>query len=224
MGNQIVLTFIYLIAISLLLIFNELTYRRLGIKGEITRKFAHFTATLATIPFPYIFSSHWYVLVLAIIFFIVLFISRNGTQLKSIHDIDRKSFGSYLLPLSIYLAFLFASLLDNKLLFILPILVLAVCDPMAGILGLNLKKNNKNIRIFGFDTKKTILGSGSFFVSCFIISIIALFYNRMLFDIKTFWLALIIATVSTLVELFSWRGTDNLTIPLSVLLMLILFL
>ena len=224
MLNQIVLTFIYLIAIFLLLIFNELTYRSFGVKGEITRKFAHFTATLATIPFPYIFTSHWYVLVLAIIFFIVLFISRNGTQLKSIHDIDRKSFGSYLLPLSIYLAFLFAGLLDNKLLFILPILVLAVCDPMAGILGLNLKKNNQNIRIFGFDTKKTILGSGSFFVSCFIISIIALFYNRMLFDIKTFWLALIIATVSTLVELFSWRGTDNLTIPLSVLLMLVLFL
>jgi dolichol kinase len=44
------------------------------------------------------------------------------------------------------------------------------------------------------------------------------------FDLKTFWLALGIAVVSTLVELFSWRGTDNLLVPMSVLVMLLLFL
>ncbi|MGD9978068.1 MAG: hypothetical protein AB7S54_09055 [Bacteroidales bacterium] len=224
MVNKITLSFFYLIAIALLLIFNELTYRRLGIKGEITRKFAHFTATLATIPFPYIFSSHWYVMVLASIFFLVLFISQRGTQLKSIHDIERKSVGSYLLPLSIYVTFLISNLLGNKFLYILPMLILAICDPMAGILGLNFTKNNHNIKIFGIKTKKTILGSGSFLVSSFIISIIALYFHRVAFDVKTFWLALTIAGVSTLAELFSWRGTDNLSIPLSVVLVLVLLL
>ena len=89
-----------------------------GSKGN-NPKFAHFTATLSTITFPYLFNDHWYVLVLASIFFIVLFISRHGTQLKSIHDIDRKSAGSYLLPLSIYLTFLISIELDNKFLYIL---------------------------------------------------------------------------------------------------------
>jgi dolichol kinase len=46
----------------------------------------------------------------------------------------------------------------------------------------------------------------------------------MSFDLKTFWLAMGIAVVSTLVELFSWRGSDNLFIPMSVLLMLLIFL
>lgn len=224
MVNQVALTFIYLIAISFLLVFNELSYRRLELEGEITRKFAHFTATLSTITFPYLFTDHWYVLVLALIFFNILFISRNGTQLKSIHDINRKSVGSYLLPLAIYLTFLISHLLNNRFLYILPILVLAICDPVAGILGLNLKKNNRNIRIFGYNTKKTVLGSVSFFVSCFIVSVIALYFQRMVFDLKTFWLALCIAAMSAMVELFSWRGTDNLTIPMSVLLMLVLFL
>lgn len=224
MGTQIALTFIVLTGIAALLIFNEMVYRRQEIRGEITRKFAHFTGTLATIIFPYIFNSHWFVLVLALIFFLVLFISRNGIHLRSIHDIDRKSYGSYLLPLSIYLTFLVSFQLDNKFMYILPILVLAVCDPMAGILGLNVKRNNKNIILLGIRTQKTLLGTGSFLVSCFILSLISLYFYYQQFDLKTVGLALGIATLSAAVELISWRGTDNLTIPLSVLLMLILFL
>jgi dolichol kinase len=224
MNNQIAVAILYLFAIALLLIFNELIYRRLGLKGEITRKFAHFTATLSTVTFPYLFTDHWYILLLALVFFIVLFISRNGTQLKSIHDIDRKSAGSYLLPISIYLTFLISNLLDNKILYILPVIILAVCDPMAGILGINLKKSNHNIELFGIKTKKTVLGSGSFLLSSFIICLIALYFNRMVFDFKTFWLSLVIAVVSTLAEMISWRGSDNLFIPISVIAMMILFL
>ncbi len=224
MGNQIVLTVLFLFGIMFLLIFNELVYRRLGPKGEITRKFAHFTGTLSTITFPYLFESHWYVFILAVIFFILLFISRNRTYLKSIHDIDRQSLGSYLLPVSIYLIFLVADLMDNQFLFILPILVLAICDPIAGIMGINLQQYNHKIRIFNLELNKTWLGSLSFFVSCLIISIIALYFNQQSFTLKTFWLAVVVALVSTLTEMFSWRGTDNLLIPMSVLLVLVIML
>ena len=223
-GTQIALTFIFLVAIMFLLIFNELIYRRLGLKGEITRKSAHFTATLSTITFPYLFNDHWYVLALALFFFILLFISRHGTQLKSIHDINRRSFGSYLLPVSIYVTFLISHLYENKFLFILPMLILAICDPIAGILGLNFQNYNHKIRLPGFKSQKTYLGSGAFLFSSFIISIIALFFNRMVFDLKVFWLALGIALASTVVELFSWKGTDNLFIPITVLLMLMIFM
>ena len=224
MTNLIVLSFIYLLGISLLLAFNELNYRRLRVKGEITRKFAHFTSTLATVPFPYIFTSHWYVLVLALIFFAVLFITQNGKQLKSIHDIERKSIGSYLLPLSIYGTFLISCLLQNKFVYILPILILGICDPMAAILGINIKNYNGRIKLFGHKFQKTWLGSGAFLVTSFLISLIALYFYLAVFDLKTFCLALLIAVTSMLGELFSWRGSDNLTIPLSVVLILVLFL
>jgi len=226
MGNQIALTVLFLIAFILLLVFVELIYRRLGLQGEITRKLAHFTATLSTITFPYLFFDHWYVLALAVFFFVLLFVSRHGTQLKSIHDIGRKSVGSYMLPAAIYLTFFVYIKFGEgqKLLFILPMLVLAICDPIAGILGLNMQSYNHKIIVFNKKLKKTWLGSGSFFVSCFIICIIALYFNRMVFDAKTFWLAFFIALVGTLAELISWRGSDNLFVPLSVLLMLILFL
>jgi dolichol kinase len=224
MTNQLALTFIFLVAIFLLLIFNELVYRRLGLKGEITRKFAHFTATLSTVTFPFLFTSHWYILFLAMAFFLLLLISKKGTLLNSIHDIERVSAGSYLLPVAIYITFLISNILNNKFLFILPILILAICDPMAGILGINLKNYNHQIKLFGFNTHKTWLGSGSFLASAFVISVIALYYYQKSFDLKTFWLALGIAVVSTITEMISSKGLDNLFLPLSVAFMLLIFM
>lgn len=224
MINTIILAFVYLLGIGILLIFNELNYRRLKVKGEITRKFAHFTATLATVPFPYIFSSHWYVMILAAIFFAVLFVTQYSKQLNSIHDIERKSIGSYLLPFSIYITFLISCLLHNKFLYILPMLILAVCDPMAAILGMSTKKNNGKIKLFGIKTEKTIIGSLSFLVTSFVISLIALYFHRALFDLKTFWLAVTVAVTGTLAELVGWRGSDNFSIPIGIVIILILFL
>jgi len=224
MENLIVLSFVYLIGIGLLLIFNELVYRRLNPTGEITRKFAHFSSVLATVPFPYIFPSHWYILVLALLFAAVLFITRKGKQLKSIHGVERKSIGSYLLPLSIYITFMIANITDNKFIYILPMLILAISDPMAAILGINIKTYNGRIKIFGKKLDKTWLGSGSFLVSSFVISIIALYFHRRVFDLETFWLAMLIAVVTTFAELISWRGSDNLSIPLSAVAVLVLFL
>lgn len=224
MGNIVVLSLVYLIGISLLLIFNELNYRRLQVPGEFTRKFAHFTATLAVVPFPYIFSSHWYVLILASLFFLVLLISKQVKQLKSIHDIKRKSMGSYLLPLSIYLTFMISNLSHNKFIFILPMLILAICDPMAAILGTNIENCNGKISVFGHKLEKTWLGSGGFLVTAFIISILAYYFHYNVFDFKAFWLALVVAVTGTLAELISWRGSDNLTIPLSIVAVLAIFL
>ncbi|PKQ61431.1 phosphatidate cytidylyltransferase [Labilibaculum filiforme] len=224
MNNIVILSFVYLVGIVLLLAFNELNYRRLKVKGEITRKFAHFAACLATVPFPYIFTSHWYILVLALLFCVLLFVTQYSNKLQSIHDIERKSIGSYLLPLSIYLTFYISYKLQIKLIYVLPMVILAICDPMAAILGMNIKKMNGQILLLGHKFNKTWLGSGAFLLTSFVISLIALYFNRELFDLKTFWLASSIALVSTLAEFISWRGSDNLTIPLSVVVMLVLFL
>jgi len=224
MINQIVLTTIILIAIVCVLTFTEIMYRRLELKSEITRKFAHFTATLSTVVFPFIFNSHWYVLVLASFFFVILFVSRHGTQLGSIHKIDRKSVGSYVLPLAIYLTFLISFLLNNKFFYILPILILAICDPMAGILGMNFKRNNRQIRLLGHTLQKTILGSVAFLFGSFVISVLSLYLYSGIFNLKTFWLALGIGVITTLTEMLCRKGWDNLFIPLTAQMMLVFFL
>lgn len=224
MKDIIVLAIVYLMGIAILLIFNELAYRRLDAKGEVTRKFAHFSSILATMPFPYIFPSHWYVLVLALIFTAVLYLTKNGKQLQSIHDIERKSVGSYMMPISIYFTFLISTLLDNKFVYILPMLILAISDPMAAILGMNIKKYNGRIKLFGYKLNKTWIGSGAFLVSSFVISVIAYYFHFGVFDLNAFWLSLAVCVTTTLIELTSWRGLDNLGIPISGVVILVLFL
>jgi len=222
-SNIIILTFIYLVSLAVLLIFNEINYRRLKVKGEISRKFAHFATTLCTIPLPYVFSSHWYILILAIIFSSLLFFTQKGHLLQSIHDIERKSMGSFLLPISIYVTFFIAEFYGSKLMFILPILILAISDPMAAIIGMSMKKYNHRIKILGVKTQKSIFGSGAFFISSLLICLTALYFNRRTFDETTIIVSLIVALVSTIGEIFSWRGSDNLSIPISVILVLLLF-
>ncbi|HOF76477.1 MAG TPA: hypothetical protein PKY83_08435 [Bacteroidales bacterium] len=224
MINQVILIAIILVAIVLVLVFTELSYRRLELPIEITRKFAHFTSTLSTILFPFIFTSHWSVLVLAVFFFLILFFSRHGSKLNSIHKIERKSVGSFILPVAIYVTFLVSWLLREKFFYILPILILGICDPMASILGMNLKRNNRHIRIFGHTMKKTVLGTLSFLICSFLISVIALYIYMGVFNFKTFWLALAVSVTATVTELFAGKGWDNLFIPLSVQLVLIFFL
>jgi phytol kinase len=221
MVNQLVISLIFLTGLLLLLIFNEMIYRRLGLTGEITRKFAHFTATLSTISFPFLFTDHWYVFALAVIFFTILLFSRKTRYLDSINKIDRVSAGSYLLPVSIYITFLISSLMEDKLLFILPILVLAISDPAAGLLGVNVKRFNHRIRIFSRDLHKTWLGSAAFFISSFFISILTLYYTRLQFDTVTLAVSISVAIVSTIIEMFSTRGYDNLFIPTGVILVLL---
>ncbi|MBK5203205.1 MAG: phosphatidate cytidylyltransferase [Prolixibacteraceae bacterium] len=223
MNNFIILTTIYLLGVCLMLIFNELSYRWFNIKGEFTRKFAHFVTCIATIPLVYIFNSHWYVLILASIFFIALMISQFTHQLGSINDVTRKSYGGLLLPVIIYIVFYISWKTENKFLYILPMIILGVCDPMAAILGMHAEKNNGEIILFGIKTGKSYVGSFAFFIFSFIISIMALYFTSPTFDFKSLWLSLLIAFVSMIAEMISWRGSDNLTIPLSVVLVLILF-
>jgi len=207
-----------------MLIFNELSYRWFNIKGEFTRKFAHFVTCIATIPLVYIFDSHWYVLILATIFFIGLMISQFTHQLGSINDVTRKSYGGFLLPVTIYIVFYISWKTGNKFFYILPMLILGICDPMAAILGMHAKNNNGEIILFGIKTGKSYVGSSAFFIFSFIISMTALYFTSPTFDFKSLWLSLLIAFVSMMAEMISWRGSDNLTIPLSVVLILVLFL
>lgn len=222
--NSVTIAVVYLVGITLLLIVNEVNYRKWNVKVEMSRKVAHFLSALSTLTFPYIFSSHWYVLVMASIFFLVLLLTQKGSLLKSIHGIERKSVGSYLLPLAIYVTFYLFEVTGNKLVYILPMLILAVSDPMAAIVGISVEKYNHRIVIFGIDTKKSTFGSLAFFTSSFVISLAAIYFSRGVFDVQTYLIAFSVAIVGTASELVGLRGYDNITIPISVVCVLMIFI
>jgi len=216
MSNVIIISLAYLTGISLLLLLNEVNYRWFRIKGEYTRKMAHVAAALATLPFPYLFSSHWYVLILALLFFVVLWATQKSQFLNSIHDIKRRSYGSYLLPVAIYVTFLIYTKTEDPVTYILPITILAICDPVAALAGMSMKKYNPKLSLPGQSSQKTLAGSLAFFLSSAVLSAVVLFWSQFSEPNVIFRMTILIAILSTLAELFSWRGSDNLTIPLSV--------
>jgi dolichol kinase len=153
-------------------------------------------------------------------------LSERYAWFKSITAIKRKSHGSWLFSVSVLICFAAITRWDITF-FYLPILILTVADPLAGILGKRL--NYKPLTIWG--QTKTIGGSIAFFVAAILVSFgfseIIIYLNleyRFVFPKIPYSAILLIALVATLAELLSTKGWDNLTIPLSVIAMLLLYL
>lgn len=220
MISQILLTVLFMIGFSSILFFSEYLHKHFAINGEYTRKIAHILATLSSLILIFTIESHWYILFLGLVFFFLLFLGKRKGYFKSIDPENRKTAGSYLLPISIYIAFYISRSLNNDLIFILPVLLLGISDPLAGLFGVYFKSRTKNITIFNYQFDKTILGSGVFFISTLIITPIVLYTFDYEF-LRLFILSIVIACTITVTELISPYGTDNLSVPLMTILILI---
>lgn len=203
---------IYPIAFLLILTISELAYKRLRISAEYTRKISHITATLTSLSFVYVFQTHWFVLGLAVFSFLLLFIGKLKQSFRSIEDVSRRTLGSYLLPVGIYISFAISDHFNNRLLFILPILILAISDSLAGIIGLHFTGVKNHLNVLGLKVEKTLSGTMAFLVSSIFIS--ALTFYVFGFDFpKIIGLTIYISLATTIIEFLSPFGTDNLTIP-----------
>jgi len=212
MNHQFIPLFAFIGGYILLLIFCEFLNRRKNISSEHTRKLAHFLSTLSVLLFPYVFKDEGYVLAICTVFFVLLLIANIKHILQSIDGVGRRTGGSHLLALSVGICYHLSVMLENGMLFTLPILILAICDPIAGIIG----KCFRSRRILN---EKTLAGSLAFLFTSLCIS---LFYLSTIQYKSVFVVSLIIALTASIIELLSPRGTDNLTIPLVVVVILIL--
>jgi Dolichol kinase len=213
MNFQLLYGFLFFLCFVLILVFCEFLYKK-GLQVEHTRKIAHSLSTLLCLSVPFCFTSHWYALLFIIGSFSALYIGHRKQLLNSIHAVDRKTFGAYLLPVSIGIVYYISLLLQNNLFFILPVIVLAISDPLACYFG---KRYKSKVLKSG----KTIAGTSAFFLSTLIICSLILCHQST--ETKTIGIALVISVITSGMELISPNGSDNLTIPLSVVASLVLF-
>jgi phytol kinase len=219
MIDQIIIAILFFAGFWCIIYAAEYLHRHYAINPEYTRKMAHSLATLASLIFIFTIKSHWYILILGLFFFLLLLVAKRMKLFNSIDAVNRKTGGSYLLPVSVYLVFYIASTYGNNLLFFLPILLLGISDPLAGFVGTYYRNSIKKITLFNYQLDKTILGSSVFFASTLIITLVTLY----LFDYelpKLLFLSILIAAATTVTELLSPYGTDNLTVPLMTVFLL----
>jgi phytol kinase len=194
----------------------EILRKFAGTRVEVTRKFVHIVAGLITLSFPYLFISHFSILILLACFVLLLLSSRGYQFLESVNAIKRRSLGSFAYPFTIYACFVVYTVKASLIYYNLPLLVFILCDPLAAFVGIQTKW--KPYRI-GTDTK-TLGGSLAFLFGSFLLATFFLFFYEQLPVTTILLYSIIISVVASFAEAISPFGLDNLIVPLSMLLLL----
>src|SRR5215212_2443736 len=121
MNRQIVYGVLFLSIFLLLVIASHVLYKFLDVSSENSRKFLHVSGGILALFAPMFFISHWWVLILCSLAFLLLLFTYIQQWLPAVHQIKRSSIGSVIFPVPLYLCFLIAENRNDDLLFYLPI-------------------------------------------------------------------------------------------------------
>lgn len=195
---------------------TDLLYHKMNVAVETTRKIVHVSTGLIAMTFPIYLDHFWQVLALCCSFLLLMAVSEKLYWFKSITAIERKSYGSWLFALIVLCCFYIQVELNNMAYYYLPILVLSISDPIAALVG----KATQFVPIKVFGSTKTLGGSIAFLVTT---SLILLVFDQLSgtgsWPIIYIVLSSIVVTVA---ELLSTKGWDNLTIPLTTVVLIYL--
>ncbi len=220
MNDNLKYYLIYSVLYGIILLAGEAIYRYLHVNPARSRNFSHLAAGLVSLPYPWLFSSHWWVLLIAVQSSLVLFLTRHYGLIRSHHQSAGKGVGSFLFFVSVYICFLATGLTGYDYLYVIPILVLTISDVSASIIGQKYGRNPMQLlKIFGA-VNKTRAGSLAFFMSSFIVVFAAYSYFLESDLIRIILLSLFTSTVATLSEAISPNGYDNFLVPVSILIIL----
>lgn len=205
---------------GLILLVGEGMYRYLHIKPERSRNFSHLAAGLVSLPYPWLFSSHWWVLLIAVQSSLVLYITRQQGFIPSHHQSAGKGAGSILFFASLYISFMASDFSGDQSFFVIPILVLTISDVSASFFGQRYGRRPFPWLVrFGM-VNKTRTGSLAFFLSAMPIVFVAYccFLHAGLFHATI--ISLVISLAASVSEALSPNKIDNITIP-SIILIII---
>ena len=205
-----------------ILLVGEFLYLFLRMKAEFARMIAHVLAGLSCLLLLNKFSSEYFVLGLCVQSALFLYLTDKMGFLKSHHDVERKTNGSPLFFVGILLSYYASVFYSDKWLFILPLMILSLCDPIAAFAGMGYKSVHWTNLFSGAKSPKTTIGSLAFLISCFMIFHLGLAYFVNTSVLTNVFLSLGIAFVVTIAEAVSSAGVDNIAIPTIVILLMFL--
>jgi phytol kinase len=193
--------------------------RRFLTGSEGLRKIAHLGTGALALPFPWIFSSLRPVMMVCGLALVLLAVVAKIPSVRarlggSLYCVGRDSHGEFYFPIAV--AILFALARGDKLLYSIPILVLTFADAVAAVLG----ERYGTVAYEGIGGNKSLEGSVAFFTVAFFAVHVPLLLFTDLTRAQTLLVAMDIALVVMLLEAVSWRGLDNVVIPLGVFLLL----
>jgi phytol kinase len=181
---------------------------------EVLRKLMHVPMGLITASFPWLFDQVWPVLLLAAGSLAVLVLVRSGfSATRSVrgvlHGVERSSWGELLFPVSVALLFVLAQ--GDPLLYSVPILILALADAVAALIGVYYGQTQFKT----LEGSKSIEGSFAFFIVAFLCVHVAVLLFTDTGRVESLLIGLLMGIIVMLFEAVAWRGLDNLFIPVA---------
>ncbi len=189
----------------------EVITRKAKLNKELSRKIVHVISGVAVALLP-LYLSFYQISVVGLLFIPVLLLSKKKNIFSSIHHVKRQTNGEVYFPIAIVLT---AILFQQRYLFTYGILIMALGDGFASIIGQKFGK--KTYSLFG--SKKSYIGSLTFLIISFSIGIIVLNHQTYISGIEVVIISLVCSLILTFVEGCLSYGLDNLVIaPLAALL------
>jgi phytol kinase len=190
-------------------------WRRFGNpEAEWTRKLVHLAGGFTCLLFPFLVRSPWVVLAMAGALTAIFAAGARLGFLRALHGISRRSRGAELYPLAIFLVYLATR--DRPWLYLAAVLVLAVADAFAALIG----SRYGVVRYEVEDESKSLEGSLVFLVVAFLAIHLPTLLLTDLPRPVCVLAATLVAALVTGFEAISLRGTDNLFVPLAVVVIL----
>lgn len=196
--------------------------RRHELPPEVSRKFVHIGMGLVAAAFPWLFAQAWPVWVLSAGFGIALAAIRFFEPLRQrlgriLGGVERRSWGEFYFPVAVAGVFTLAH--EQRDRYVISILVLALADAAAALFGGRFGETKYRTD----EGWKSIEGS----LALFLVALLSAAGPGMWMTDQSVTRVLIMATcigvLAALVEAISWRGLDNLFLPLATLVMLTRF-
>ncbi len=171
---------------------------------EGSRKLIHIGVSNCWIIMMVYFDNIWLACIPPLAFIFLNYVSYRFDLIKSMERSEKGSLGTIYYPISLLILVLVTFWLNMTYIGAVGILILGYGDGLAGLIG----KKFGGKKLFG---NKTVIGSTSMFIASFFVSfiILSIFTPSIMLTGS-----LLIAIFATLIELFTPRDFDNITVPI----------
>jgi len=206
---------ILLLALAFVIGCSEFIRKKLNISVKVTRKFVHILTGILIAITPFLLQQPYPLLIISGVFIIVNLIAIKMGWMPGMHATEQTSYGTVFYPISFFILILLLWK-NHRAILVMSMLIMAIADAMAAIIGENLNKP-KRYQFSG--EQKSVQGSAVMLITTFVITAMGLkffsaFENLSIKFTPGLWIAAIVAIIATACESISYKGSDNLTVPL----------
>lgn len=186
---------------------------RWRMEPELARKMFHVLGGLVGMTLPWLFDSMLPVVVLFVAITGAFVALRRVQALRQglgqvLHAVKRETVGEFCYVLSLLVLFWLAR--GDKLLFCVPLLILALADTFAAVVGEQYGK----LKLRQVGAGKSYEGIAAFFLTAFICVHVSVLLSERTGRLESLLVACNLALIVMMAEAAAWRGLDNLVIPL----------